>query len=246
MKLKVCWMYHDIMDLYGDKGNMMVLTKRCKDRGIDIEIDTCAIGEKKDLSKFHLMFLGGGADKEQHMLIDDLLARKNNIQKAMDNNTFIFLVCGGYQLFGQYYIDANNEKIEGLKFFDYYTESGDNGKRCIGNIAIQCNLDSEEFMAVGFENHGGQTRNVASPFGKVIAGYGNNFEDKIEGFYNGKVLGTYMHGPLFPKNPKIADFVIYKSLTKEYPDLKFSDLLPLDDSLENKAKNQMLKRLHAI
>lgn len=138
MKLKVCWMYHDIMDLYGDKGNMMVLTKRCKDRGIDIEIDTCAIGEKKDLSKFHLMFLGGGADKEQHMLIDDLLARKSNIQKAMDNNTFIFLVCGGYQLFGQYYIDANNEKIEGLKFFDYYTESGDNGKRCIGNIAIQC------------------------------------------------------------------------------------------------------------
>ena len=101
-------------------------------------------------------------------------------------------------------------------------------------------------MAVGFENHGGQTRNIATPFGKVIAGYGNNFEDKIEGFYNGKVLGTYMHGPLFPKNPKIADFVIYKSLTKEYPDLKFSDLLPLDDSLENKAKNQMLKRLHAI
>ncbi len=246
MNLKVCWMYHDIMDLYGDKGNMMVLEKRCKDRGIDFILDTCGIGEEKDLSTYDLLFIGGGADKEQHMLIDDLLSRKENIKKAMDTNTFILLICGGYQLFGKYYIDADNKKINCLNFFDYYTENCENKKRCVGNIAINCKLEDEEFMVVGFENHGGQTRNVQSPFGKVLAGYGNNFDDKIEGFYNGHVLGTYMHGPLLPKNPKIADFIIYKAIHKHNPDFQFKDLLPLDDSLENKAKNQMLKRLQVI
>ena len=246
MKLKVCWMYHDIMDLYGDKGNIMVLEKRCHDRGIEITVDTLAIHDVCDLSTYDLLFLGGGADKEQHMIIEDLLSRKENIQKAMDEHTFIFLICGGYQLFGQYYIDAENRKIKGLEFFDYYTESRDDDRRCIGNIAIQCKLDDDEFMAVGFENHGGQTRNVKHPLGKVLKGHGNNFEDGFEGYYDGKVLGTYMHGPLLPKNPKIADFIIYKALLKNHPNLTFSELLPLDDTLENKAKNQMLKRLEVL
>lgn len=246
MKLKICWMYHDIMDLYGDKGNMMVLEKRCNDRDIEIEIDTCAIGEDKDLSTYHLVFLGGGADKEQKMLMHDLLARKNNIQKAMDEGTFFFLVCGGYQLFGQYYISADNERIEGLHFFDYYTTTGSNGMRCIGNIAISCILDEEEIIAVGFENHGGQTCDVISPLGTVLSGYGNRFEGKREGFYNGQVFATYMHGPLLPKNPKIADFIIYKSLKKEFPDLRLQDLKQLDDRLENQARDKMLERLGVV
>ena len=176
MELNVCWMYHDIMDLYGDKGNMMVLKKRCLDRGIQIKIDTLSIKDECDLSTYDLLFLGGGADKEQKMLIDDLLSRKENIAKAMNENTFILLICGGYQLFGQYYISADNEKIEGLKFFDYYTETGSNGTRCIGNIAIECDLDGNKITAVGFENHGGQTRNVKTPLGHVLHGYGNSFE----------------------------------------------------------------------
>lgn len=245
MKLHICWMYHDIMDLYGDKGNMMVLTKRCKDRGIDVVIDTLAIGEERDLSAYDLLFLGGGADKEQMMLMDDLLSRRDNIKQAMDQGTFVLLICGGYQLFGQYYINADNEKIEGLKFFDYYTETGSNGTRCIGNIAIECDLDGEHITAVGFENHGGQTRNVTTALGKVVHGYGNSFEGKQEGFYNGQVLATYMHGPLLPKNPKIADFVIYKSLKKKNPDITLQDLAPLDDTLEQKANEFMLRRLCA-
>lgn len=244
MELKVCWMYHNIMDLYGDKGNMMVLTKRCKDRNIDIIIDTCGIDENKDLCDYDLIFLGGGADKEQHLVIEDLRARKENIVKAMDENSFFFLVCGGYQLFGQYYIDGNQEKIEGLKLFDYYSETDEN-HRCTGNIAVEVNLDGNVFKAVGFENHGGQTKNVTTPLGKVIKGYGNTYDSKQEGFYNGKVLGTYMHGPLFPKNPKIVDFVIYKALKKRNPDLQLSDLQVLDDTLENKALLAMLKRLEA-
>lgn len=243
MKLNVCWLYHDIMDLYGDKGNMMVLTKRCLDRAIDIQIDTCAIGEEKDLTDYHLVFLGGGADKEQKMLIHDLLARKENIIAAMEAGTFFLLICGGYQLFGEYYISADNEKIPGLGFYPYYTTTGANGTRCIGNIAVACDLDGEHIVAVGFENHGGQTCNVTMPLGVVLSGHGNSFDGGKEGFYDGKVLATYMHGPLLPKNPKIADFVIYKSLKKEYSDLKLTDLATLDDTLENQARDKMLARL---
>ena len=243
MNLKICWMYHDIMDLYGDKGNMMVLRKRCENRGISIIIDTLSIGEEKDLTTYDLLFLGGGADKEQMMLIDDLLSRKQQIQDAMDQGSFVFLICGGYQLFGQYYINADNEKIEGLKFFDYYTDTGSNGTRCIGNIAIRCKLDDHLITAVGFENHGGQTMNVTSPLGNVLSGYGNTFDSKQEGFYNGQVLATYMHGPLLPKNPEIADFVIYKSLKKRNPNITYESLEQLDDKLELQAKAHMLKRL---
>lgn len=243
MKLKICWMYHDIMDLYGDKGNIMVLTKRCEMRGIDIMVDTLSIGEEKDLTQYDLLFLGGGADREQALLMEDLLSRKESIAKAMEQGTFVLLICGGYQLFGQYYIASDGTKIEGLKFFDYYTEAGTPQERCIGNIAITCDLDGHKITAVGFENHGGQTRNVKHPLGDVIRGLGNNKQDHKEGFYNGQVLATYMHGPLLPKNPEIADFVIYKSLKKQQPDLKLEDLKQLDDTLEQKAKEVMLKRL---
>ena len=244
MKLKVCWMYHDIMDLYGDKGNMMVLKKRCLDRDIQFELDTCGIGQKKDLSEYDLIFLGGGADKEQISLIPDLLSRKENIQKAMDENTFILLICGGYQLFGQYYIAANNQKIKGLQFYDYYTDTGKQGSRCIGNIVIDANLDGIKTRIVGFENHGGQTLNVKHPLGKVIHGYGNSFDAGQEGFYDGKILGTDLHGPLLPKNPVVADFVIYKSLKKRNPDFKFEDLKPLNETFEKGARDTLFKRFN--
>lgn len=242
--IKVCWMYHNIMDLYGDKGNMMVLSKRCEKRNIDCIIDPLEIGEDKDLCQYDLLFLGGGADREQVLLMEDLLRRKTQIQQAMDQGTFVVLICGGYQLFGQYYIAADGTKIQGLNFFDYYTEAGSDYKRCIGNIAINANLDGLEVTIVGFENHGGQTRNVATPFGTVLSGYGNNMDDHMEGFYNGQVIGTYMHGPLFPKNPEVVDFVIYRCLKKQDPTFLFTDLMPLDDTLEHAARNVMLKRLN--
>lgn len=241
MKLSVLWMYHDIMDLYGDKGNMRVLKKRCEDRNIEIEIDTCAMKEEKDMSKYDILFIGGGADKEQSLLYEDLLTRKENIKEAIDKGTFVLLICGGYQFFGKHYIDNRGERIEGLGLFDYYTESNPNVGRCIGNIALEVTLDNQTFKVVGFENHGGQTQNVTTPFGKVLSGHGNVYKGEFEGFYNGKVLGTYMHGPLLPKNPEVADFIIKKGLYRNYGEVS---LEPLDDTFELKAKEVMLKRLN--
>lgn len=242
--MKVCWMYHDIMDLYGDKGNIMTLKKRCLDRGIGFDLHTCGIGQQDDLSTYDLIFLGGGADKEQISLIPDLLQRKENIQKAMDENTFILLICGGYQLFGQYYIAANGEKIAGLGFYPYYTDTGKMGSRCIGNIVIDAQLDEIHTKIIGFENHGGQTLGVTKPLGKVLSGYGNAFDAGFEGFYDGKVLGTYLHGPLLPKNPDVADFVIYKALKKRNPNMQFKDLTPLTNPYDQAAREVLLTRMH--
>ena len=116
MELSIIWMYHDLMDLYGDRGNIEVLKYRCKKRGIKLQVDTCGIDEEKDLSAYDILFIGGGADREQGLLYQDLLGRKQAIQKAMNAGTFILLICGGYQLFGQYYLDGDGQKIEGLKF----------------------------------------------------------------------------------------------------------------------------------
>ena len=240
MNLKILWMYNTLMDLYGDKGNIEVLKYRCKKRNIDVEIDTCAIGEEKNINDYDLFFLGGGADKEQNMIFSDLIGRKDNIKEALDNKTAFLLICGGYQLFGKYYKDQDGTIVEGLNLFDYYTESSDRDHRCIGNIAIETNLDGETFEVVGFENHGGQTKDVKTPFGKVINGHGNLYKSEYEGFMNDTVIATYMHGPLLPKNPKVADKVILRALHKRY-DIK--ELTKLDDELEDKARKIMFDRI---
>ncbi len=241
--MRVAWMYHDVMDLYGDTGNMMVLKKRCEDRGIRFELETVGIGEKADLAAFDLIFLGGGADKEQMSIIPDLLSRKENIQEAMDSRTFVLLICGGYQLFGKYYEAADHSQIPGLGFYDYHTDTGKEGSRCIGNVVIEADLDGLKTKIVGFENHGGQTVHVEHPLGKVLKGYGNSFDAGYEGFYDGRILGTYLHGPLLPKNPEVADFVITKALQKNDPDLKQSDLKKLEDVWETRAREAILSKL---
>lgn len=243
MELKVLWMYHDIMDLYGDRGNIAVLKYRCEKRGITFTLDTCDLGEAKDLDEYDLVFMGGGADKEQSILYNDLLERKDNILKAIDNQTFFLLICGGYQLFGQYYLDNNNHKIAGLGIFDYYTESNQNHGRCIGNIAIETILDGKNVKVVGFENHGGQTKNVDRPFGKVLSGHGNEYQGSYEGILTDEVLGTYIHGPLLPKNPELADYIITKALSKNNENV---ELESLNDEMEQSAKEVMLKRLNAL
>ena len=243
MNLKILWMYHDLMDLYGDKGNTQVLKVRCAKRGIDAVVDTCTIGEKLDIRDYDLFFMGGGADNEQGLIYQDLLSRRDNIAEAMEQKTAFLLICGGYQLFGKYYKDQDGNVIDGLGFFDYYTESTDRDHRCIGNIALETVMDGEKFMAAGFENHGGQTKNVTSPFGRVLSGHGNTYDSGYEGFMNDQVLATYMHGPLLPKNPKVADKIIARALSRRYGSVVLQEL---DDSLENSARDVMLKRMGVL
>ena len=239
---KVAWMYHDFMDLYGDRGNMMVLKKRCEDRGIVFQLDTVDMDDDVDLCDYNLVFMGGGADKEQMTLIPDLLRRKSNIIQAMEENTFFLLICGGYQLFGQYYIATDGTKVSGLNVCDYYTETGDDGSRCVGNVVVEAQLDDLSTYMIGFENHGGQTKNVSKPLGKVLKGDGNCFEAGWEGYYDGRMLGTYLHGPLLPKNPEVADFVIAKGLQKDNSQFTYKDLAPLKDEWETKARDTLLER----
>lgn len=240
MNLRILWMYHDLMDLYGDKGNIQVLKTRCEKRGIGCTVDTCTIGEKKDPAEYDLFFMGGGADREQNLIYEDLISRKEDIRRAMDEHTAFLLICGGYQLFGQYYRDQDGSEIMGLGFFDYYTVAADRDHRCIGNIAVETEIDGVSLKAVGFENHGGQTQNVSSPFARVLYGHGNTYRSEYEGFMNDLVLATYMHGPLLPKNPGIADQIIRRALKKRSGDVSLPDL---DDTLEISARNVMLDRL---
>lgn len=239
--LRILWIYHDLMDLYGDKGNAEVLRVRAQKRGIDVVLDTCTIGQECDIASYDLFFMGGGADHEQGLIYEDLLSRRSAIADAMDGGTAFLLICGAYQLFGRYYRDQDGRTIDGLGFFDYYTEASDRDHRCIGNIAVETTIDGETFSAVGFENHGGQTMHVSTPFGRVLSGHGNTYRGSAEGFLNGNVLATYMHGPLLPKNPQIADAILRRALHRRHPEMVLSQL---DDTLENKAREVMLKRLH--
>ncbi|MDI6414032.1 glutamine amidotransferase [Solobacterium moorei] len=241
MELKILWMYHDLMDLYGDKGNIETLRYRASKRGINVVVDTCTLQEERDIEDYDIFFLGGGADKEQTLIYKDLLARKESILKAKESGTAFLLICGGYQLFGQYYLDQDGKKIDGLSIYDYYTESSDRDHRCIGNIIVEAKIGDKQVTVVGFENHGGQTKAVSNPFGKVIVGHGNTYKGGYEGYMDAKTIATYMHGPLLPKNPAIADEVILRGLNRRYA---VEQLEPLQDTLENAAHDAMLKRLN--
>lgn len=234
-------MYHDLMDLYGDKGNIETLRYRASKRGINVIVDTCTLQEERNIEDYDIFFLGGGADKEQTLIYKDLLERKKSILKAKESGTAFLLICGGYQLFGQYYLDQDGQKIDGLGIYDYYTESSDRDHRCIGNIVVETNIHDKKVTVVGFENHGGQTKEVSNPFGKVLVGHGNTFDSGFEGYMDTQTIATYMHGPLLPKNPDIADEVILRGLKRRYT---LDYLEPLQDSLEHAAHDAMLKRLN--
>lgn len=243
MNFRILYLYPDIMDLYGDNGNIKILKYRLLKRNIKSIVDTYTIGDKiPNFRNYDLIFMGGGPDNEQQIISSDLLKFKNEITKAYDEKVFFLLICGGYQLFGKYYQDSNDEKIEGLNILDYYTiASNDKRKRCIGNLIIETKLNNTKIKILGFENHGGQTYDVKDPFGKVIYGNGNIFNDKFEGVFKENLIGTYSHGPILSKNPELADYIIEYGLKRK--EEKEVTLKKLDDSFELKAREIMFKRL---
>ena len=241
-ELKILYLYPDILELYGDFGNIQVLSYRLEQRGIKATIVPYSIGDiEPNFNDYDLVFAGGGADQEQSILANDLIKYKENIKTAIENGVFFLLICGAYQLFGKYYKGVEGNIIPGLEIFDYYTEAiEDRKKRCIGNIVINTNLDGKDTKIIGFENHGGQTFNVDTPFGDVLFGNGNKFGDFKEGFSKKNVIATYLHGPLLSKNPELADDIIKYCMERKYKENII--LQTLDDEFESKCRLQLLDR----
>ncbi len=240
-ELKILYLYPDILELYGDFGNIQVLKYRLEKRGFSCIIDSYSIGDDEpNFNDYDIIFSGGGADNEQSILSKDLIQYKDKIKTAVKNGVFFLLICGSYQLFGKYYKDVDGNIIPGLEIFPYYTEAiNDRKKRCIGNIVISANINGKEQKIIGFENHGGQTYDVFSPFGTVLYGNGNKFGDNKEGFFLDNVIATYLHGPLLSKNPELADYIISYCLNRKYGENV--TLEKLDDSFENLCREQLLK-----
>lgn len=238
MEIKICHLYPDLLNVYGDIGNIRILKYRAEKRDIDVKIDNISIGDKLD-SEYDIIFFGGGQDYEQSIVCDDLNnLKKDYLKNYIENNGVFLSICGGYQLLGKYYTTPDGKKLPGLGILDIYTEGGK--KRFIGNTVIH-NEDYDETY-VGFENHSGRTYiGNLKPLGKVQAGYGNNGEDGYEGCIYKNTFCTYFHGSLLSKNPEIADRLILLALHKKYnnPDL---NLESIDSTLELKAKNFIINR----
>lgn len=240
--LKILYLYPDMLELYGDYGNIQVLKYRIESRGCQAVIDRYSIGDDApNFNDYDIVFAGGGADNEQSILAEDLVKYTENIQEAVQNGVFFLLICGAYQLFGKYYKGVEGNIIPGLEVFDYYTVANpDRKKRCIGNIVIDANLNDLKTKVIGFENHGGQTFNISNSFGKVLFGNGNKFGDSEEGFFKNNVIATYLHGPLLSKNPELCDYIIKYCLDRKYNENV--SLKPLNDKFESSCRNQLLDR----
>lgn len=243
--LTIGWLYPDLMSIYGDRGNIIVLTKRCQWRGIGITIKPIIVNTSiSQLRASDMLFMGGAQDRQQTIVAKDLEKKKKVLSYMIEDEVPGLYICGGFQFLGHYYKEADGTIIQQLGVLDVYTENP-GGKRLIGNIAIEANglwLDNSPVI-VGFENHGGRTRlgKDVKPLGKVIKGYGSNAEDHTEGAVYKNSIGTYLHGPILPKNPLLTDWLITKALEKKYKtEIVLSSL---DDTLSTLAHDAILKSM---
>jgi CobQ-like glutamine amidotransferase family enzyme len=235
LKLTIGHLYPDLLNLYGDRGNIISLTKRCEWRGIN----ALRLNSDIDFSSLDIVFIGGGSDREQLLVCNRLKEIKKDISEYVENGGTVIGICGGYQLLGNYY-KLKDETIEGLSVLDIYTEMGSN--RLIGNVVIESDILGTPTSIVGFENHGGRTYiNDHKPLGVVKYGHGNNGADGFEGVIYKNVIGTYLHGPLLPKNSKLTDYILTNALNKKYSGA-FEGLTPLDDSIEDVAHDYIVDR----
>lgn len=238
MNLKIAHLYPELLNLYGDRGNIISLKKRAEWRGIDVEVKEYKLADEIDFENIDILFIGGGSDREQLLVCQRLKEIKKDFKNYVENNGVVTAICGGYQLLGKYY-KMKDETVEGLGILDIYTESGEG--RLIGNVVIET-----EFLdrpIVGFENHGGRTYiENHNSLGKVVYGNGNNDNDKAEGVLYKNVIGTYLHGPLFPKNPHLCDYIIKKALQNKYGEVELEEL---DDSVEFAANDYVVNRFRS-
>jgi lipid II isoglutaminyl synthase (glutamine-hydrolysing) len=227
--LRVCALYPDVMNIYADRGNLLMLERRCEWRGIGFELVAAGMGDALDPHAHDLFYMGGGQDRDQRLCAFDLVETKREaLHAAADRGAVVLGVCGGYQLLGGSYV-LGDEEIPGVELVDLRTVR-DPGPRLIGNVAIEVDLGNGPQVLAGFENHGGRTLLGASegPLGRVLSGHGNDGRSGYEGVRRGNVIGTYLHGPLLPKNAWFADWLIATALGG-------AALEPLADELEDAA-----------
>jgi len=244
MEIRICHLYPEVLNLYGDRGNVLCMKQRLLWRGISCEVDSLGIGERKDLTGYDLFFMGGGQDFDQEVLLSDLKAGGGReIRSAIQDGKTFLCICGGYQILGNYYETQDGRRCEFLGAVDLYTVGRE--KRLIGNYAFRledtAGSSGRAETVVGFENHSGRTylgRGVR-PLGRVLAGFGNNGEDGTEGVHYKNVFGTYSHGPVLPKNPALCDLILENALARRYGT---AALEPLDDGFEKLAHESALRQ----
>ncbi len=224
LTLNLAYLYPKLLNIYGDRGNVLTLSFRCQVRGIDLNISTINPGDTLQGKDFDMFFIGGGQDQQQILVSNDLQTKKDELIELIENNVVFLSICGGYQLLGKYYKASDGSEIPGIEALDLYTVAG--SKRMIGNVL--CKEIESGNTIVGFENHSGKTYlgPLAKPFAKVIRGGGNNGEDGFEGVRYKNVFGTYLHGSLLPKNPYLTDKLIELALERKgltMPEVSLND-----------------------
>jgi CobQ-like glutamine amidotransferase family enzyme len=233
-ELRLLALYPEQMNIYADRGNIIFLRRRCEWRGIGFEYAAAGPGDRIDPAAHDLIYIGGGQDRDQRIVAADMVATKRGaLAEAVEDGAVVLAVCGGYQLLGHSY-QLGEERIEGLGLAELETVR-EPGPRLIGNVAIEADLDGGPRLIAGFENHGGRTRlgEGATPLGRVVRGHGNNGEDGFEGVRRLNLIGTYLHGPLLPKNAWLADRLTALAIARR--DGCEPELAPLDDEFEEAA-----------
>jgi CobQ-like glutamine amidotransferase family enzyme len=234
MKVRVGHLYPDYLNIYADRGNIAVLARRAAWRGHELEVRGISVGDALQPDAYDLLYVGGGQDREQALIADDLVAKGDSLRAALDGGAALLAVCGGYQLLGRSYRDLHGADLPGIGIFALETVAGE--RRMIGDVLLECELEpGEQRTLAGFENHAGRTRldPGAEPLGRVVAGFGNDGESGYEGCRVGRAIGTYLHGPLLPRNPWLADWLLTQALARQLGDSRALD--PLPDELESEA-----------
>jgi lipid II isoglutaminyl synthase (glutamine-hydrolysing) len=240
VKLTIGHLYPDLMNIYGDRGNILALVNRCRWRGFEAEVVRLSLGDWPDLSSIDLFFFGGGQDRQQVTVSSDLQGDKGRrLVDAAESSAAFLTICGGYQLLGHYYRPHRGDDLPGIGLLDLRTLAGN--RRFIGNVVVESELGT----LVGFENHSGLTYLGPScrPLGRVVVGYGNNGRDHQEGVIYKNVYGCYLHGSLLPKNPHLTDHLIQVALNRRYGEVELS---PLDDGLEWEAHRAAVERAKVV
>ena len=233
MRIVVGHLYPDYLNIYADRGNIAVLSRRADWRGHELDVRAIGVGDELDPAAYGLLYVGGGQDREQALIAPDLAGKGPALEAAVAAGTPVLAVCGGYQLLGRFYRGRDGEELPGAAVFPLETLAGD--RRMIGDVLLECEFEpGERRTLAGFENHAGRTRldHGAQPLGRVIAGFGNDGDSGYEGCRVGNALGTYLHGPLLPRNPWLADWLLAKAFERRGAG---EPLQPLPDTLERDA-----------